>query len=261
MHRLEAYFDRLYQWRSIDVHLPPEERFAGANLHVPADVNSILDVGCGDGQFLGWLSETYLKIGVDTSSGALRRAKGFRVQGSAHTLPFGDASFDLVTCYEVLEHLPAPTFTETLAELERVSRRYIAVSVPNREVLMEGLVWCRRCGCAFHPSWHLRAFDEKSLHTLFTRFRIVECRACGPIARYGDSRLASALVMLAHRPPPPSAQCPQCQCAETPTDRITAQRGTATGAGWVRHLLNRAVRRALFRAHRPYWLLALYIRD
>ncbi|MEO6026400.1 MAG: class I SAM-dependent methyltransferase, partial [Candidatus Binatia bacterium] len=45
-------------------------------------------------------------------------------------LPFADASFDLVVCQDVLEHVPADGRRMLLDELRRVSRRFIVVAAP-----------------------------------------------------------------------------------------------------------------------------------
>jgi len=45
-------------------------------------------------------------------------------------LPFDDASFDLVLCQDVLEHVPAEGRTMLLDELRRVSRRFIVLGAP-----------------------------------------------------------------------------------------------------------------------------------
>ena len=50
------------------------------------------------------------------------------VAGSAYDLPFADDSFDLVSAIEVFEHLERPE--RALAEMARVSRRGILLSVP-----------------------------------------------------------------------------------------------------------------------------------
>src|SRR3989442_799051 len=153
------FFEHFYQAERIDPSVPPEERFAGANARIPEDVHSVLDVGCGAGEFLRWLPDSYWKVGLDFSYEALIRAGSRTIQGSIGALPFASFSFDLVTCFEVLEHLPHQTFPDAVHELERVGRKYIIVSVPNEEVLAEALVWCPQCSCVFHPSWHVRSFS------------------------------------------------------------------------------------------------------
>ena len=51
------------------------------------------------------------------------------VRGDACALPFGDRSFDLVVCLEVLEHLPEPM--RALRELRRVAGTGCLLSVPH----------------------------------------------------------------------------------------------------------------------------------
>jgi len=84
----------------------------------------ILDVGCGTGANLQMLSQFGAAEGVDVSSEALEfcRARGLaRVkQGAAETLPYEDASFDLVTGLDVVEHLDDDL--SGLREMHRVLR-------------------------------------------------------------------------------------------------------------------------------------------
>ncbi len=258
------FFDRFHRAQKIEAAARPEERFAGANARIPADVQTVLDVGCGGGEFLRWLPDSYWKVGLDFSYEAVIRAGKRTIQGTVGALPFAPASFDLVTCFEVLEHLPYQMFPHALRELERVSRKYIIVSVPNEEVLDQSLVWCTQCSCAFHPSWHVRSFDPAALGSLFSGFRMVECRQCGPLAQYGATRLAGLAVLLARLRPSPAALCPQCGYSEDMDDHSAArhpgmvvgparrQRGGSVGRS--------IARRVLFRAWRPYWLLAVYAR-
>src|SRR3989441_13111280 len=84
----------------------------------------ILDVGCGTGANLQMLSMFGVAEGVDVSAEALEfcRARGLaRVrQGAAESLPFEDASFDLVTGLDVVEHLDDDL--AGLTEMRRVLR-------------------------------------------------------------------------------------------------------------------------------------------
>src|SRR5882672_10329848 len=84
----------------------------------------ILDVGCGTGANLQMLSQFGDAEGVDVSSEALDfcRARGLAKvkQGAAVSLPFEDASFDLVTGLDVVEHLDDDM--AGLSEMRRVLR-------------------------------------------------------------------------------------------------------------------------------------------
>jgi hypothetical protein len=255
------FFDQLYRLQTHDTSIPVEEQFAGANARIPSDVDSILDVGCGRGGFLRWLPDAYRKVGLDFSCAALAEVGCPRILGSVDSLPLASSSFDLVSCFELLEHLPHRIFPKALQELGRVSRKYIMISVPNREVLREGLVWCPRCSCAFNASWHMRSFDEAVLGRLFTGFRMVECRPCGPLARYGTSGLGSLALLLARRRPPAAVLCPLCGYSEADPSDGRGGTGPASGGRTTLGRIARAIaHRALFRARRPYWLLALYAR-
>lgn len=236
------------------------DEFPWAGLALPPEVRTILDVGCGRGEFLGQLGPGYWTVGVDLVR-PTRIPGGRFVQASVDALPFADRAFDLVTCFEVLEQLPRDSYERALAELQRVAAHHLVISVPNREVLAEGLVVCQQCACAFHPSWHVRSFDPQTLEVLFTQFTMLDCRPVGPVVRYGESRIARLAVASARRRPPAVAVCPQCG--------HTLQ-GEAVGAdpdssGDARHsgpdaFLRRFAWRLLFRRARPYWLLAAYRR-
>src|SRR5262249_27653813 len=61
------------------------------------------------------------------------------VLGSALALPFASASFDVLTCFDVLQHLPAGRLSQAAAELRRVLRPGgIALVRSNSEPLPAG---------------------------------------------------------------------------------------------------------------------------
>ena len=91
---------------------------------------SLLDVGCGRGETM--------RMAADLGYSPVR---GLEVvpylcgpdvdQGYAHAIPHGDRSFDVVTMFDVMEHL-VPEDTEAVCrELERVARRHILLTVHN----------------------------------------------------------------------------------------------------------------------------------
>jgi SAM-dependent methyltransferase len=97
----------------------------------------ILDAGCGEGFTLRHLQESdggAWLLGIDNGFPALRWAAAMvpaarLALADVRELPFGDGSFELVLCLEVLEHLPDPQ--RGLEELWRVSNDYCLLSVPH----------------------------------------------------------------------------------------------------------------------------------
>ncbi len=75
----------------------------------------LLDVGSADGPSVSWLGAPQ-HAAIDVDPRGLRPETG--VCASALALPFGDASFDLVCAFDVIEHC-APD-SEVLAEFSRV---------------------------------------------------------------------------------------------------------------------------------------------
>src|SRR5205085_9447491 len=84
----------------------------------------ILDIGCGTGANLQMLSKFGVAEGVDVSDDALEfcRARGLSTvkSGAAEALPYEEASFDLATGLDVVEHLDDDT--AGLREMRRVLR-------------------------------------------------------------------------------------------------------------------------------------------
>ncbi|GAC1352991.1 MAG: hypothetical protein NVSMB1_21590 [Polyangiales bacterium] len=85
----------------------------------------LLEVGCGTGLILRRLRPFARRaMGVDLSRGMLEyaRKRGLDVvQGSAASLPFADASFDVVVSFKTLPHVP--DLGIALSEMARVTRK------------------------------------------------------------------------------------------------------------------------------------------
>lgn len=109
----------------------------GLNFYPEGDAQparSVLDVGCS----MGYVLEAGRRLGLesaglDISQHAVSRCRalGFRAEvGTLETLPFPDASFDLVVMKHVLEHTPDPA--RALLEVSRVlrPRGVVVIAVP-----------------------------------------------------------------------------------------------------------------------------------
>jgi len=105
-------------------------------------IESVLDVGCGEGFTLNKLSENKIGKrleGVDFLETAIELGRKIHPnlilsQGDIYKLKYQDNSFDLVIATEVLEHLEDPR--KGLGELKRVSKKYLLLSVPNEPFFM-----------------------------------------------------------------------------------------------------------------------------
>ena len=111
----------------------------------------LLDVGCGPASITADLAERVAPgrvVGLDAADGALEaaratlRERGLSEQvevasGDVMTLPFEDASFDVVHAHQVLQHLADPV--GALAEMRRVTRPGGIVAV--RDAVYSAMTW------------------------------------------------------------------------------------------------------------------------
>ena len=114
------------------------ERDVG-ELFAQAAPESVLDIGCGEGV----LTEQWARalgdgpvVGTDLEDRKLRAEWATRTRPNlrfeampVETLSFEDDEFDLVAATEVLEHVSDPGLA--VAEMARVARRWLLVSVPH----------------------------------------------------------------------------------------------------------------------------------
>jgi 2-polyprenyl-3-methyl-5-hydroxy-6-metoxy-1,4-benzoquinol methylase len=160
------------------------------DLFTLADPQSLLDVGCGEGVLVHkWALRLGDKrvVGIDLEEESIqagwaqRQAPNleYRVM-PAENLPFADGQFDLTTAIEVLEHVPDPE--HTVAEMARVARRHLLVSVP-REPLWRGLnlargAYLRDFG---NTPGHVNHWSKRSFVALLSRHgEVVEARSPFP---------------------------------------------------------------------------------
>lgn len=131
-----------------------------------AEDRDVLDAGCGLGWGTALLAERARgATGLDLSPVSIEEAEreygglaNFR-EGDLLDIPFGDDSFDLVVCFEAIEHIEDPD--RVLDEMRRVLRPdgLLLASSPNRGVYPEGN--------PFHLSERTSAEFQRALEARF----------------------------------------------------------------------------------------------
>lgn len=140
---------------------------------VPAGTQTLADIGCGNGIFALMLKEQKPEIdstSVDRSETALKYVKTKSAVGDIVALPFEDKSFDCVTCFQVLEHIPYPVYETVLNELSRIAKKNVIISVPYRENTENDITKCPACHATFNIELHLRRYIDTDIQQLFSRY-------------------------------------------------------------------------------------------
>lgn len=150
--RLEGL--RLHKFKRA-LHLPRVRRILGILRGLSP--SSLLDIGSGRDAFLWPLLDTFPELPVTTLDSNDIRVRDLcavseggvgRLQAScadAHSLPFSERSFDVVTILEVLEHVAQ--VERAAREAVRVASRFLLASVPSKP--------------DDNPE-HIRSFDRQS---------------------------------------------------------------------------------------------------
>jgi len=157
---------------------------------IPADLR-ILDMGCGFGVFLGLCDKLHFKTyGVDISKYSMEKAKKFTAGNllisDSHRLPFKSLSFNVVTMFDMIEHLKSPY--EALKEANRILKLdgLLVITTPNLESLSK-LIQGRRW-LAYQDATHLFLFTKYTLKKLVekTGFKIARLETVSSLPVLGS---------------------------------------------------------------------------
>ena len=219
---------------------------------IPSDVESIVDVGCGNGLITNALKKQFKIVGIDRSIAALKFVKSLKVNGDINTLPVKTNSIDLLLVSEVLEHLDDKVLEKAIAELQRTAKKYILVTVPNNEMLAKNAIKCQKCELVFNASYHVQSFTNERLQHIFSGFNCLKITEFGP----GWRRYAPPLLKIRQNwgngwfniPATRTVMCPNCENTAFPKFRMNPIVFVCDG-------INKFAS-----PRRPYYLMALYER-
>ena len=144
---------------------------------------SVLEVGVGEGEVSALVRDRFpdsAVVGIDLPDDDLAEHWSARGLTCAYAdiarLPFASRSFDLVLAIEVLEHVPDPA--GALAELDRVCRRDLVVSVPREPIWRAAnLVRGKYVSALGNTPGHIQHWSARRFSSLVaTRFDVVDVR-------------------------------------------------------------------------------------
>jgi ubiquinone/menaquinone biosynthesis C-methylase UbiE len=130
---VRANYDRLSRWYDLFSGSEKSVSEAGLRMFDPKPGARILEIGCGTGHALCWLSNAGWRVtGIDLSSGMLSKARmttnraNLQIdlcQGDALGLPFVESSYNAIFISFTLELFPDEEISGVLSECHRLLRQ------------------------------------------------------------------------------------------------------------------------------------------
>ncbi len=141
--------------------------------------DAVLDIGCGDGFMTNVLSESCKHVvGVDSSQTGISLAnslvdasKADFILGSVNNLPFKENTFDVITLFEVIEHIPVTSLKDVIKEIKKVLKEggVLIVTTPNPRNLRNRIL-----GKSMVSAKHEKEYNQAELLELLKDFLKVE---------------------------------------------------------------------------------------
>jgi len=168
----------------------------------PVRAGRALDAGCGSGTGLAWLGRLApgarlhgADVAAEGLAAARRHATAATItRASVVDLPYRSASFDLVACLDVLQHLPDGLAARAVAEVARVL-------APGGQVVLRTNAAFGRAQVAERAGWHLFAPGELGAlldSAGLTIDRLTHVNALGGLVASGRARLGRRPAPGAH---------------------------------------------------------------
>lgn len=138
----KEYFDK-YEWNSFYLlNTAILKQFLDLK-----DGTRLLDVGCGVGHHVkGWRRNGIDAYGIDKYAPLVNYVR----RGDILDLPYKDKDFDVVTCFDVLEHLEYEDLDKAISELRRVAKHWVIIQTLFKD-----------------EDTHKKLYDEDSTHKIW----------------------------------------------------------------------------------------------
>lgn len=180
----EVFFPAVAEIRREKIFRPRVDRLARMCAEQGIQVDRLIDVGAGYGIFLDeWRyrfpEANILAIEPSSFLAAECRHKGFEtVEDIVENIVGHDDSADLVTCFEVLEHVHAPLeFLKDLAALARPGG-YVFISTLGIDGFDLQTLW--DTSSQISPPHHINFLSLKGFESLFARAGLVNVQVSTP---------------------------------------------------------------------------------
>lgn len=139
----------------------------------------LLDIGCGKGFFLERAEKFYETYGVDVSEYAIEQARN-RLHstklhiGDANRLDFDHDYFDIITCFDLLEHLDNPELAINECYLMLKEGGLFIFRVPNTDSY--GASWLKENWHGYRDQTHVSLLSNGEWSQLLEKngFRIID---------------------------------------------------------------------------------------
>ena len=139
-------------------------KIAGLELlkkHCIPEGKTLLDYGCGRGECLKFAAEAgFIAQGTDVDPECVKIASQHGptslLEINDPVKQFGRKSFDVITCFHVLEHVENPK--QVLSALAEMARSYVVIAVPNLRYLHR--LFCRDIQITGFNAGHLQSWDH-----------------------------------------------------------------------------------------------------
>lgn len=159
-------FEKIYHWvRSYML----SKKMSIVDTHTKSDAKKVLDIGCGTGDFLAMAKKYKWEIaGIEPDAQARKIATektGIEIHTNDWLSEIADDSFDAVTMWHVLEHVP--NLDEQIQTLKRIIKPNgsIFIAVPNFK--SHDATHYKELWAAYDVPRHLWHFSQKSIKSLF----------------------------------------------------------------------------------------------